>query len=220
MNESWINKYPILSSLGLATALSLSANNAITNTNDNSTKIDFSVPSDKTELIIKTPNKLELIKSFENNKDFSKGKWNKETKRWEIYDDLGKPAIAYGHRITDKELQNGKLMTGIPFKHGITDEDADKLLALDIKIREQWIVKHITSNYFNLPKDVQYAILVAVYRGDLLPSHKAVDMIKKGKFRDAAYEFLNNKNFKTTKLKGVQNRMFAIAKIFYDYGNK
>lgn len=216
MNESLVGKYPILSSLGLAAALAVSSNAGT----PQDKAVDFSSSGTKTDLIVNTPNKLELIKSFENSKGFAKGKWNKETQRWGIYDDFGKPAIAYGHRLTDKEIQSGKLITGASYENGITDEEADKLLALDIKIREQWIVKNITTNYFHLPKNVQCAILVAVYRGDLLPSHKTADFIKKGQFKNAAYEFLNNKNYKTTTLKGVQNRMFAIAKIFNDYGNQ
>ena len=49
----------------------------------------------------------------------------------------------------------------------------------------------------------QVAVLVDIsYRGDLLPKMQWVDLIKKGKYKAAATEYLDHKEYKKRKAKG------------------
>ena len=74
----------------------------------------------------------------------------------------------------------------------------------------------ITPAYPNLPPNVQEAIFSAVYRGDLSPKHKTAQLIREGKWAEAAKEYLNHGDYKASKkqnqeagrvVHGVQLRM-------------
>jgi GH24 family phage-related lysozyme (muramidase) len=56
--------------------------------------------------------------------------------RFHIYDDVGAPAIGYGHRLLPEELKAGW------GKKGITEEEATEVLMRDIKKAEQDAIKH------------------------------------------------------------------------------
>lgn len=56
--------------------------------------------------------------------------------RFHIYDDVGAPAIGYGHRLLPDEIKSGW------GKKGITEEEATVVLMRDIKKAEQDAIKH------------------------------------------------------------------------------
>jgi hypothetical protein len=218
LTEGILQKFPILASLGLASALSSTGVDAAAakSTNPESTKLVTFLSTFKPNIDLNS-DKVSIIKQLENSKSFPPGHWNASLNRWFIYDDNGKDAIGYGHDLTEKEKASGKLMTGIPYKNGITDEDAIRLLKLDIAIREKYI-KTFIPTFDKLPTSVKNALLVAVYRGDIKKTHNTTKLINSNNFKSAAVEFLNNKNFKTGN-SGIRMRMLAIAKSFFDYGN-
>ena len=155
----------------------------------------------------------DLLKQFENNKNYAPGGFNKKENKWFEYKDKGKPAIGYGHNMSQQEIANKV------YANGIDDTQATELLKNDIA-RKEGVIKQFIKNYNSLPKKVKNAIIVAVYRGDLLPNHTTTKLINQGNFVDAAGEFLNNKDFRESgPTGGVGKRMLSIAKAFYDYGN-
>ena len=211
INESILSKFPLLAAMGLAGVLSTQAANPSVDSASN-------IPSRIAQFhstINFNGNVIEIIKGLENSKTYPPGHWNKTLSKWFIYDDQGKDAIGYGHDLLPKEINSGKLITGIEYKNGITDADAIKLLKTDIIIRVK-IIKSFIPAYDTYPQAVKNAILVAFYRGDLLPKHQTTRLINQGNFQAAANEFLKNKNF-TTANKGIQSRMLSIAKTLSDY---
>lgn len=54
--------------------------------------------------------------------------------RFRIYDDVGSPAIGYGHRVTPEESR--------AYKNGITEEEASRILMQDIKKAEILTERH------------------------------------------------------------------------------
>ena len=157
-------------------------------------------------------NIVELLKNFENSKTWSPGGYNKQVGKWFEYMDQGVPAIGYGHNMSQQEINNKV------YKNGIDDIQATKLLKQDITQKEQ-NAKQFIIKYDSFPTPVKNAILVAIYRGDLTSKHKTTKLINQGNFIDAAIEFLDNKDFRESGLKGgVGKRMLTISKILYEYG--
>jgi len=65
--------------------------------------------------------------------------------------------------------------------------------------------------YFdNYPQEAQFAILDAIYRGDMGP--RTASLINQGRFEDAAEEYLNHRGYRTATsrgLSGIRRRMEA-----------
>jgi GH24 family phage-related lysozyme (muramidase) len=93
----------------------------------------------------------------------------------------------------------------------ITNKEADKLLEDDINKRLPAIRKAIP-NFDDMPIEVRKHILGSWFRGSLSGSPKTLRLINEGKFEEAAKEFLDNNEYRTTKLPGVKRRMEATAK--------
>lgn len=157
--------------------------------------------------------KLEdIIKKFENNKDYKPGGWNKSTMKWYPHKSLegGTPTIAYGH----------KLLPGENFSNGLTDEEAIKLLRKDIQNAES-TARGLVKVWNTLPSDYKMAIINAVYRGgrnkDIGPA--TINYINSGQFDKVADEYLDHREYKTTSNKGVKARMNWNASVFRKYSN-
>lgn len=58
-------------------------------------------------------------------------------------------------------------------------------------------------SYHKLPEETQLAVLSAVYRGDMGP--KTAKLIDEGKFKEAAKEYLNHKEYKERKKKDPED---------------
>jgi len=157
--------------------------------------------------------KLEdIIKKFENNKEYKGGGWNKSKQRWFPHKSVegGLPTIAYGH----------KLLPGEDFSKGLTEDEAIKLLRKDLQ-RAESIAKGMIKNWDKLPSDYKIALINSVYRGgrnkDIGP--KAISYINSGQFEKVPSEYLNHREYKTTSNKGVKDRMEWNAKVFKKYSN-
>lgn len=71
------------------------------------------------------------------------------------------------------------------------------------------------STYNSLPKNVQTAVVTAVYRGDLGP--KTRTLIKNGEWSKVSTEYLNHgdyKNAEKNKMMGIRRRMNWVADQF------
>lgn len=67
------------------------------------------------------------------------------------------------------------------------------------------------NNFDQLPEQVQAELLQAEYRGDLGGSPKFVKLFNQGNYEEAAAEFLNNKEYRTTEYPGIKKRMERVA---------
>lgn len=107
--------------------------------------------------------------------------------------------IGYGHYGTD--VQEGL---------NITKRQANNILRNDIETRLPKIRKAIPQ-FEDLPIDARKHLLGSWFRGSLSGSPKTLALIKARKYKEAAKEFLDNDEYKTTKFGGVKKRMRATA---------
>lgn len=205
LDESIASKFPILASIGLAALMSTGDVGAA-----NLKK--SSPPRTESGLVRFDGNIADIIKSFENNKNYPKGGYNKANGKWYPYVDVNGRSIAYGHYITPAEESSGI------YKNGITDEQASDLLKQDIKKKLSFILSFLP-DYNRYPNEIKNAILVAVYRGDLLPNHKTAKYIKRGDFASASIEFLNNEDYRTGN-NGIRSRLTSIARTLFNYSEQ
>lgn len=97
----------------------------------------------------------------------------------------------------------------------ITEEEADQMLREDLGTRIQEI-KRAYPDFESYPSELQLQITQSYYRGTLTPKHspKTRKLINKGKFKEAAREFLDNEEYRTAKKKGragIRDRMEDVA---------
>ena len=107
--------------------------------------------------------------------------------------------IGYGHYGSD--VKKGTVLT---------EEEARDLLRKDIKKRMPKIKKAV-KNFDDLSDELKVEIAQSWFRGGISGSPKTIKLINEGKFEEAATEFLDNKEYRTTKLKGVKTRMEALS---------
>lgn len=143
-----------------------------------------------------------VIMRFENSKDNPHGGYNKEKKLWFPHSSVegGAATIAYGHKI----------LKGENFSRGISDEEASRLLEKDITRKIGDAKQHI-KNFDSLPLTVRIAVVNALYRGDLGP--KTMTLLASNQFGQAAKEYLNHREYRTTSNRGVKKRMEWNAKV-------
>lgn len=107
--------------------------------------------------------------------------------------------IGYGHYGSD--VKKGTVLT---------EAEARELLRKDIKKRMPSIKKAI-KNFDSLSDDLKVEIAQSWFRGGISGSPKTIKLINEGKFTEAAAEFLDNDEYRTTKLRGVKTRMEALS---------
>ena len=105
----------------------------------------------------------------------------------------------------------------------ITVEQADQMLREDLDTRLQEI-KRAYPNFDTYPQDLQLQLTQSYYRGTLTPkaSPKTRKLINKGKFQEAAKEFLNNEEYKNAKKlgrPGIIERMDDVALALKNMGD-
>lgn len=107
--------------------------------------------------------------------------------------------IGYGHYGSD--VKKGTVLT---------EPEARELLRKDIEKRMPKIRKAIP-NFDDLSDDLRVEIAQSWFRGGISGSPKTIKLINEGKFDEAAVEFLDNEEYRTTELGGVKTRMEALA---------
>jgi GH24 family phage-related lysozyme (muramidase) len=162
--------------------------------------VDFSAGNADNDIVTKA---AKIIKAFENNPNLRSGGFDKAKKKWFPHRSLegGTPTIAYGH----------KMKPGENFSAGITDSEAEALLQKDIRNKLTELKKRIKS-FDALPMTIKIAAVNAAFRGDLGP--KTMDLLAKNQFAQAAKEYLNHNEYRTTSNSGVKKRMEWNAKVF------
>ena len=162
--------------------------------------VDFNAGDSDSNIVDKAS---KVIKQFENNPSNVRGGYDKTKKRWFPRKSLegGTPTIAYGH----------KMLPGENFNEGITDSEADDLLHKDIQLKINRIKSKI-KNFDILPMTVKIAVLNSLFRGDLGP--KTEMFLAQHKFKEAADEYLNNREYRSTNNRGIKKRMEWNAKVF------
>ena len=162
--------------------------------------IDFSSGQTNKNVIQKA---AAVIKRFENSKENPRGGYDKNKKRWFPHSSVegGTPTIAYGHKV----------QRGEDFSKGLTDSEAEDLLSTDIKKKLDSLQAKIKS-FDNLPITIQIASINAAFRGDLGP--KTMALLARNQFGQAAKEYLNHSEYRSTKNRGVKSRMEWNAKVF------
>jgi len=153
-------------------------------------------------------NFLEMIKSWENS---IKSGWNSSTNRWfpHTSPEGGNPTIAYGHKITDAELNSGK------FSNGITEQEATRMLTVDLQDAIDKAIRLVPA-YATLPENIQQALINACYRGELKRTYDTVKLMNANKWKEAAVEYLNRQDYQSGSV-GLKRRMDWNAKQFASY---
>lgn len=140
---------------------------------------------------------LQKVMQWENS---IKSGWNSKKKRWFPHGSVegGTGTIAYGHKLTSRDIATGR------FTKGITQQDAEQILKDDLFIASRKALIMIP-DYKSLPDNVRQSLINATYRGELKSTHKTVKLMNAGKWSAAAKEYLNNAEYNSRP--GVQNRM-------------
>lgn len=140
---------------------------------------------------------LQKVMQWENS---IKSGWNSKKKRWFPHGSVeaGTGTIAYGHKLTSRDIATGR------FTKGITQQDAEQLLKDDLFAASRKALAMIPK-YKSLPDIVRQALINAAYRGELKSTHKTVKLMNADKWSAAAKEYLNNAEYNSRP--GVQNRM-------------
>tara|TARA_R110000868_G_scaffold199021_1_gene445604 strand:+ start:2165 stop:3262 length:1098 start_codon:yes stop_codon:yes gene_type:complete len=97
----------------------------------------------------------------------------------------------------------------------ITEEEALKRfreVTLPAKVK---LAKKLFKNYDSISEDLKTELVQGIFRGDFKSSHNSVKLINKGKYAEAAVEFLDNSDYRKAladpaKLGGVATRMEAV----------
>lgn len=124
-------------------------------------------------------------------------------------DSKGKWTIGIGHLVTpgEFEIYKGKVLS---------DGEIEALFAKDISSKLMLIKQYFGSTYDSFPESVKIAIIDGYFRGDLSGSPETKRLLKAGFFKQAAYEYLNNKEYKAavSSGSGVAKRMQRNAAVF------
>ena len=151
----------------------------------------------------------DLVKNWENSKDYGPGGWNSKTKKWYPHKspEGGTPTIAYGHKLTSDEVRSGK------FANGISDATALSLFDSDLETARSKAIALIP-NYSKLPIGTKQALINACYRGELSEkgTPNTLALMRAGKWQAAAVEYVDHDEYR--KGGSVKQRMDWNAKQF------
>jgi len=149
-----------------------------------------------------TPEFLDKIKNWENNKKFPGSGWNEKKQRWYPHPspEGGLKTIGYGHKIKSAAEQSMYERTGL------TDAEAEELLRTNLEGAAQKAMA-LVPKFTTLPDTVKQALTNAAYRGEIRSTHQTIKLINQGNWKAAAEEYLNNTEYKRTKSNSIRNRM-------------
>ena len=172
------------------------------------------VPEDNSRIAPLPPEKSEFARKAQetNALAFNKVKGYEGFKKKRYLDSKNKPTIGIGHLIKSDTIK--KLMS-----IGYSKEDAKKIKLGKKEMTEEKVNElfqkdlptYITStqklinNYESLSPSLRSELIQLNYRGDLRQGKKTRKLINAGKFKEAAKEILNNKEYKDLKSKGIDN---------------
>ena len=116
-----------------------------------------------------------------------------------------------------RDLEGNRITEGTT----TTEEESEIMLQEDIALRLPEI-RRAYPDFDSYPRDLQVQIGQSYYRGTLTPGHspQTRKLINQGKFKEAAKEFLDNKEYrdaKKNKRSGIRDRMEDVAKALRNY---
>ena len=119
-----------------------------------------------------------------------------------------------------RDLEGNRITEGTT----TTEEESEIMLQEDIALRLPEI-RRLYPNFDSYPRDLQLQIGQSYYRGTLTKGHspKTTKLINQGKFKEAAKEFLDNKEYrdaKKNKRSGIRDRMEDVAKALRNYESR
>jgi GH24 family phage-related lysozyme (muramidase) len=141
-------------------------------------------------------------------------------------DSKGLPTIGHGHLITkespsifaetfpEEHKKNPQFgQTILSGKGRLTPEQADKLLERDVKTRIPKVQK-LVPQFNTFSSELQGELASEYFRGMVGKSPKAVNLLNQGKFNEAATEYLNADEYRTSVEQGtgIAARMDNLAK--------
>jgi len=112
-----------------------------------------------------------------------------------IFKDEKYLTICYGHYGSDVLPKQKK-----------TRQQCNQLLDEDVTVR-LFAIQEAIPAFSCFPKDIKIDLFASWYRGGLSGSPKTIALMNQNKFLEASQEFLNNREYKTTKLHGIKKRM-------------
>ena len=154
---------------------------------------------------------MDILKELENS--IGAGK-NEEDGKWYSHESVegGNPTIAYGHKITDEELEAGT------YDDGLTEEEAIELLKTDIDDANRK-VRDVIEDFDSFPFYLKMELVNSAYRGLIQDSPDTLDFINEGNFEAAADEFTNNvPAYKESK--GIKKRMDRVVDALRKYAQE
>ena len=200
LDEGILSRFPLLISLGLATALGAQTVNL------------KQQPDKSTNTVAVSTNSVANMANFI-------AKWEGKSKK--IYKDTsGNMTIGIGHHVngdtSDRELF--EKLFGSKFNYDamlkgkveLSDSQVEKLFSTDVEGKEK-LAKRIFPSYDAFNSDTKNAIINSLYRGDM--GKKTALHINKGDWKNAAAEYLRHKNMKSGP-KQIKQRMQTNAAIF------
>jgi LysM repeat protein len=160
----------------------------------------ISLKSLLTEGAALTDDFMQKVMQWENNKAYKPGGWTDKKQRWFPHKspEGGLPTIAYGHKLTPRDVSSNR------FKGGISDSDAKELLQNDL-FAASLKAASLVPDYKKLPINVRQGLINAAYRGEIKSKHNTIKLMNAGKWSAAAKEYLNNDEYRNNP--GVRNRM-------------
>lgn len=129
--------------------------------------------------------------------------------RNKMYKDIyGNLTIGIGHLVKPEEVAKFSGKT-------LSENEIEAIFKQDVKNKLISIHQHFGSKFDTFPNKLKIAILDGYFRGDLSGSPVTRSMIMKGRFGEAAKEYLNNKEYQQAKKakSGVASRMEKNASI-------
>lgn len=119
------------------------------------------------------------------------------------YDSKGKLTTGYGDLVTSLEEAEAK--------RKLTKEQASAHLDVHIEEKKQYL-KSLVPNVEQLSPRLQNALLVETFRGSVPKSPKAIELLNKGKFKEASVEYLDNAEYEAQgEDSGIKARMDEVA---------
>ena len=134
----------------------------------------------------------------------------------QIMKDEGKPFLKATKVFDDEKnftIGYGRNNANIKEGDTITQEQAEKFLAEDIKVRLVEI-QNLIPNFATFPKELQIALLSEYFRGSVRQSPKTVKLINQGRYQEAAGEFLDNDEYRDAEKRGRPGIRTRMKRVF------
>ena len=137
----------------------------------------------------------------------SEGKGKPGRKGYAYKDHKGNLTIGIGHLVTRndpvlKRVAGENYSVVVSGRRPLDERQIQKLFDHDLQAKVK-LAKRKVTNFDNLPKSAQNAIVDGFFRGDLSKSPKTLGLMNSGDFKAAAEEYLNHDEYRKSKKAGT-----------------